>query len=200
MIYNINMKIQNDNNQIDVIIDEGSTVAAVLIPIVEIDGEQHILFEVRSNKLPDQPGDVCLPGGIIENGETALEAVIRETCEELCINENQIEDIQSAKIFHMPSLCMIPFVAKIKAYDFSFSKDEVGEVFIVPLSFFKNNEPEKHIVEWKRAPGEDFPYDKIVGGKNYRWRKQSQVEIFYEYSGHVIWGSTAKIIYYNLAK
>lgn len=187
-----------NNNPLNLIIDDESALAAVLIPLIEVNGKTHVLFEVRSSKLPDQPGDVCLPGGIIEEGETSKEAAIRETCEELCISESQISEVSQAKIFHAPSITIFPFFAKINPYDFTFSKEEVSEVFTVPLSFFKNTEPEKHMVEWQRTPGEDFPYDKIVGGKNYKWRKQTQAELFYEYEGYVIWGNTAKIIYYNL--
>lgn len=191
------MKICDCEN---LIIDEESALAAVIIPMIKVDGEDSILFEVRSSALPDQPGDVCLPGGIIEEGETAQEAAVRETCEELCIDKLHISEVTPAKVFHAPSITMFPFFAKINHYDFTFSEDEVSEVFTVPLSFFENTKPEKHMVEWQRTPGEDFPYDKIVGGRNYKWRKQLQAELFYEYNGHVIWGITAKIIYYNLRK
>lgn len=192
------MKKINNDNQIGVIIDDESVLAAILIPLIKVDGEDHVLFEVRSSNLPDQPGDVCLPGGIIEEGETAKEAATREACEELCIDESQISEVAPAKIFHAPSITIFPFFARINNYEFSFSKDEVAEVFTVPLKFFKNTEPEKHMVEWQRTPDEDFPYDKIVGGRNYKWRKQFQAELFYEYGGHIIWGNTAKMIYYNL--
>ena len=39
---------------------------AVLVPLIEKDGEFHILFEVRSPKLKSQPGEVCFPGGAVE--------------------------------------------------------------------------------------------------------------------------------------
>src|SRR5699024_7104932 len=58
--------------------------AAVLLPLVEVDGETHILFEVRSNKMRRQPGDICFPGGRVEEfDETKLATAIRETSEEL---------------------------------------------------------------------------------------------------------------------
>ncbi len=36
---------------------------AVLLPLVEVNGDVHILFEVRSLKMRRQPGEVCFPGG-----------------------------------------------------------------------------------------------------------------------------------------
>ena len=65
--------------------------AAVLIPILIRDGKYHVLYEVRSAKLKTQPGEVCFPGGRIEQGETPGEAAIREACEELCITRDQME-------------------------------------------------------------------------------------------------------------
>jgi 8-oxo-dGTP pyrophosphatase MutT (NUDIX family) len=44
--------------------------SAVIIPLVEINGEINLLFEVRSKRLKSQPGDICFPGGQIEIGET----------------------------------------------------------------------------------------------------------------------------------
>ena len=53
------------------------TFFSVLVPFVEMDGEIHILYEIRSQVIPTQPGEVCFPGGAIEPGETAREAAIR---------------------------------------------------------------------------------------------------------------------------
>lgn len=190
----------NSIDNINLIIDDESALAAVLIPLIEVNGEPHVLFEVRASNLPDQPGDVCLPGGMIEEGESPEEAAIRETSEELCIDKSQIEDISPAKVFQSPSITIFPFFARLKNYSGTFSNDEVSEVFTVPLSFFETTKPEKHMVKWNRTPDEDFPYEKIVGGRNYKWRKQQQAVLFYEYEGHVIWGNTARIIYYNFRK
>ena len=35
---------------------------AVLVPIVETDGEAELLFELRSSHIDRQPGEVCFPG------------------------------------------------------------------------------------------------------------------------------------------
>ena len=40
--------------------------SAVLIPLVQVDGEWSVLFEVRSSTMRTQPGDICFPGGRID--------------------------------------------------------------------------------------------------------------------------------------
>ena len=193
-------KILIQNEMPGVIIDEESKVSAVIIPIVIKDGEPNVLFEVRASSIPDQPGDICFPGGIIEEGESPRQAAIRECCEELCITEDQCQIIGPSILYHAPAMSVFPFIAELKDYQGTFSKSESAEVFLVPLSFFKENEPERFKIEWKRKPIDDFPYDRIVGGKNYKWRRHIQSDLFYNYQGKDIWGITAKIIYYSLVK
>ena len=41
---------------------EKDKVSAVLIPLIKKNDGYHILFEVRSNKLSQQPGEICFPG------------------------------------------------------------------------------------------------------------------------------------------
>ena len=45
---------------------------AVLVPLVEREGKLHILYEVRSQDMRRQPGEVCFPGGRIELDHTCL--------------------------------------------------------------------------------------------------------------------------------
>ena len=70
-----------------------SSGAAVLIPLVEGATNVQIVLELRAYDLDVQPGEVCLPGGRIEQDETPWEAAVRETCEELLVAPEQIEII-----------------------------------------------------------------------------------------------------------
>ena len=56
--------------------------SAVCIPLVETPDGYSVLFEVRSPNIMHQPGDICFPGGNMEDGETPLECALREMEEE----------------------------------------------------------------------------------------------------------------------
>ena len=58
---------------------------AVLVPLVEQNGELCLLYEVRARTLRRQPGEVCFPGGLMEKGESPEDCALRETWEELAI-------------------------------------------------------------------------------------------------------------------
>ena len=67
---------------------------AILVPLVERDGELFLLFETRARTLVGhQPNEVCFPGGRVEPGETPRETALRETMEELLLPEDQIRVI-----------------------------------------------------------------------------------------------------------
>ena len=153
-----------------------------------------MLFEVRSNQIPDQPGDVCFPGGAVEAGESYEEAAIRETCEELLISPDQIELIGASDIMHIRNMIIYPYVGILTDYKESYSQKEVAEVFRVPLNFFRTTVPDSYLVEAMAQPEEGFPYELIQGGRKYQWRVLKTEELFYQYEGHVIWGLTARML------
>ncbi len=176
------------------IISEGwSHTAAVCIPLVEAGGETCLLFEKRSEEIDQQPGDVCFPGGAVEEGETPREAALREMTEELLVSPGQIELLGPGDTLAADSVRVYSFVCRLRDYDGRFGRDEVAETFTVPLSFFLENEPKAYTVEWEPCFGEDFPFRKIHGGRDYRWGRRAMTVLFYEYRGRVIWGMTAKM-------
>ena len=71
--------------------EEDMKRCSVLIPVVNIDGEDNIIFEIRNNKLNSNPGEICFPGGAIEEGETPKEAALRECFEEIGLGEENLD-------------------------------------------------------------------------------------------------------------
>lgn len=178
--------------------EETAFRSAVLLPLVRVENEWHILFEVRSSKLNKQPGDISFPGGRIDREDASpLAAAVRETAEELRIEENRIQVVGALPpLVNSTSFVMYPFVGMVD-YDpaaHSFSEDEVAEVFTVPLPWLLSYEPYRHIVPVKPSPGEDFPYEKIVNGREYQWRTRSMEQWFYDYENRTIWGLTARVL------
>lgn len=169
--------------------------AAVLIPLYNEEGEEYILFEKRALTLRKQPGDICFPGGKIEEGETPYACAIRETAEELNVKESDIRIIgEMDYIITHGGIIMYSFAGEIKEFPENPSKDEVHSIIKVPLSFFINNEPVKYDMEIGPHLKEDFPFHLIRGGKDYKFAKSYIPQYFYEYNGEIIWGHTARLI------
>lgn len=175
---------------------------SVMAPLVEIDGELHLLYEVRAAGLRRQPGEVCFPGGAVEKGETKKQCAIRETCEELGLRRKDVRVLAELDVLLTYSnFTMYPFLGTIpydRIDETKFSKNEVQEIFYVPLKFFLENEPFIYKMDVLPDIREDFPFEMLNVDNGYNWRKgKSQIPI-YQYEGRVIWGLTA-IITHNLA-
>ena len=192
------LKNQLNENQSLFIGEETAFRSAVLIPLVQVDGEWHILFEVRSFTMRKQPGDISFPGGRIDPSDsTPLAAALRETHEELGVDPKTVTLVrQLSPYIASPAFVVYPFVAIID-YDqiiHSYNKEEVEEVFTVPVKWLLNYEPYMHLVSVEPTPSSDFPFEKIVNGAQYQWRTRSIEEWFFDYEKYTIWGLTARIL------
>ena len=182
----------NKKNHPPLLISENDLIQnAVTIALTE---DNQIIFEIRSETIAHQPGDICLPGGRVESGESPEEAVVREITEELLIDQSQIKIIAPVSIFVTGGLEIHVFLCRIYDYRDTYQTDEVTSILRVPLSFFLETKPEIHEVSWKPILPDDFPFDRIYSGKNYTWREKVSKIRFYEYNGHTIWGITARIM------
>ena len=180
--------------------EEDAFRSAVMIPLVEKDGELHVLFQVRSYTMRKQPGDISFPGGKIDaTDDSPLAAAIRETHEELGIAHSDIHVIaELSPYIASPSFIVYPFVGILSVDDFHINEAEVAELFFVPLRHLLSYEPYVHLVDVAPQPGEDFPFEKIMNGAQYQWRSRKMEEWFYDYDRYTIWGLTARILKYFL--
>ena len=169
---------------------------AVLCPFVEIEGQTHLLFEVRAAGLR-QAGEVCFPGGRMETGESAAECAARETEEELGIPASEIRifaesDFQAGQ----DGLMMRATLGEISPAGLAAMKPseaEVAEVFTVPLEFFLHTPPELYTYELVPLLPEDFPYETIGIPRDYKWQQGGETVPVYPWEGHPIWGLTGRI-------
>ncbi|KEI04620.1 CoA pyrophosphatase [Clostridium botulinum] len=169
--------------------------SSVMILLIEEEGEIYLVFEKRALSLRKQPGDVSLSGGAIEDGETPKDAAIRETFEELNINKEDFEFIGEMDYLITPFNSIIyTFVGKITTDVIYPNKNEVDHIFKVPLKFFIENKPQKYEGMIKQHYKDDFPFNLINGGKNYKFSSKTYYQYFYKYNEYVIWGFTAMII------
>lgn len=183
------------SHQVSLIESEECRKAAVCIALLFTEDGPEIILEVRSARLGEQPGDISLPGGMIEPGETTQQAACRELEEELEVTVGQYELITMLDIMHTGNLLIYPFLVVVKDYHGTFNASEVEDIFTVPLRFFMQEEPEIYEIQLEVKAPENFPFHKIHGGRKYGWRKRTEKVLFYDYQEYCIWGITAKLIH-----
>lgn len=170
---------------------------AVLVPLLEDADGLRLLFEVRSPGLK-QPGEVCFPGGRAEDGETAEDCALRETCEELSIPPSEITLLGKPDfLVHQRGFLLQPVIGLIRPAGVSAlrpSPAEVAEVFTVPADFFRSTAPELYRYALEPRVPESFPYEAVGISPDYPWGG-GQVDVpVWRYEGHAIWGITARIL------
>ena len=175
--------------------DRYKNAAAVLLPLLDVDGERHLLFEHRSKTIEVQPGEVSFPGGMHEEGESIEETAVRETAEELLLAPAQIKVVGALDPVPGVGRIVYPFVGALSSYEGTYSKEEVDHVFTVPLAFLKAYVPRASYTETVIRPAPDFPYELIPGGRDYPWHTGRTPVYFYEYGDEMIWGLTARILH-----
>lgn len=170
--------------------------SAVILPLVRSSEGYQVLFEKRSMDLRHQPGEICFPGGGIEDNDAGpMEAAIRETCEELGLVTTDIEMICPLDIVVSPFNAIIyPFAAFILDADRININSEVEEIIPIPLDYLLHKPPQIHQLLVSIQTTEDFPFHLIPQGHNYPFRKINYPQIFYQYEGTVVWGLTAQIL------
>ncbi|WP_297282070.1 CoA pyrophosphatase [uncultured Anaerococcus sp.] len=167
---------------------------AVFIPIIKVEGKDHILLEVRSQHIA-QPGEVSFPGGRVEDGESFKDAAIRETMEELLLDRSDIDYMGYS------SMILSSSYRHIKAFYGRINKnieeikynEEVESIFCVDIDYLKENQPIMYSTPYKMDFPEDFPFEKIPNGRDYKFIMGSNEMYFYD-TNPVIWGLTAKLL------
>ncbi|WAA11018.1 NUDIX hydrolase [Fervidibacillus albus] len=171
----------------------------ILVPVLKKGEELHILFEVRSHNLRRQPGEICFPGGQMENTDKHPEETARrETVEELGISFEQIGQVYPLDYMIQPieGRIIYPFVGFVTIDgELRPNKLEVADTFTVPIRYFLERTPDTFTVDFHPVPEDRFPFHLIPGGKQYPWQKRTVKEHFFYYDDYVIWGLTANILH-----
>ena len=168
---------------------------SVTIPLIETEEGLSLLFEVRSSKLKTQPGDICFPGGRIEESETPYESALREMEEEIGISSAKMLG-QFDTLHEFSGHTLYTFVAELPPGSLdkiNLNEEEVEEVFTVPLSFFKENPAKTYDIDVVSDVSE-FPYEETGISPDYEWRKGKNLLPLYRYKDKIIWGITARIV------
>ncbi|AXR79246.1 NUDIX hydrolase [Natrarchaeobaculum sulfurireducens] len=158
-------------------IDDQPYDAAVLAPIVDRDGEDHLLFTRRADHLGEHPGQMSFPGGGAEpTDDTLLATALREASEEIGLEPDEAEVVgQLDDIRTVTEYAVTPFVAHVPDREYERDDSEVAEIVTLPLSGLLD--PDNF--EYERR---DHPYYGDI------------VVHYFHVDGYTVWGATGRIL------
>jgi 8-oxo-dGTP pyrophosphatase MutT (NUDIX family) len=151
--------------------------AAVLIALGHARGEAALLLTMRSHLVEHHKGQISLPGGVVEPGESPLDAALRETSEEIGVRAQDVTVLGALDEEEtvVSGFMLTPFVGSIPyPYPLRVSPAEVHRVLEVSIRTLLD--PQNIRAElWDQ------------GGV-------SRLMYFYRVGTDVVWGATARII------
>lgn len=168
--------------------------SAVLLPLIEIDGEVHVLYEVRSQHV-SQAGDSSFPGGRVEEGESFEEAAVRETMEELNLDRDNIKVIGEIDYIVNQHVRIHCFVGEIIDVEVSEIKPnlEVEQIYTIPLDYLLRNKPAYFKVGFDPIFEEQFLQELEREQKRYNLTNMKEKIPYYQIKTHSLWGFTANL-------
>lgn len=149
--------------------------AAVLMGITDR-ADPGFLMLHRPSNMRSHPGQVALPGGKIDPGESPVEAALREANEELGIRESDVRVIGTTDVYRTGSGFEITPVLGLVTANIEIKPNpaEVAQWFEAPVEFVLD------------------PANQIRRPVEFQGRTHEIIEIIWQ--GHRIWGVTGGII------
>ena len=151
--------------------------AAVLILLYPLNNNWYFYLTKRTKTVEHHKGQISLPGGMLEKGESSQKAAIRETYEELGIKPHGIKIIGALTPFYIPvsGFNVFPFVGWIaECPKLEIQSKEVSKVFTPSVSSLMSPQNKKI----KRSTMLD-----------------QRIEIpFFELKHEMVWGATSMIL------
>ncbi|CAH2093167.1 unnamed protein product [Euphydryas editha] len=126
-----------------------SATAAVLVPLCSINEVPSLLYTVRSAYLKSNSGQISFPGGKTDNNETPTETAMRETREEIGLLPKKINiwgcgPTLPGKNYKIMITPVVGCITDLRENDLTLNKNEVSEVFAVPLEELCNSKNQYH--------------------------------------------------------
>jgi len=84
------------------VVPEDCRRGAVLLLLFPIDGQAALLLTKRGVGLPNHAGQISLPGGAVEDGETIEEGALREAQEEVALDTRGVRVLGRLTALHVP--------------------------------------------------------------------------------------------------
>ena len=126
---------------------DGSSPAAVLIPLQYHDDDWNVILNVRSQTVGQHQGEVAFPGGKLEQSDPdMLACALRETWEEMGVRPEDVDVLgRLDAVLTRTNFLVWPAVGTIShPYDFTVDAREVAEVIEIPLRRLLDGEAVRH--------------------------------------------------------
>jgi 8-oxo-dGTP pyrophosphatase MutT (NUDIX family) len=158
-------------------IREALIPAAVLVPLIDVDGEVLMLFTQRADHLSAHAGQVSFPGGTVDVGDASLAATaLREAEEEIGLSAQAVRVLgRLPQQTTVSGFAVTPIIGALAATTvLTPNPKEVAAVFHVPLAHLWDES------QWSR--------ETLQRGE------QRFITDAIHYEGYHIWGATARMV------
>jgi len=151
--------------------------AGVLIAVYPRDGALHFLLTRRTDDVDKHKGQISLPGGKQEDGESLLDTALRETREEVGVTIDAAAVLGMLSPVYIPptGFLITPYVAAVPDRPrFAVMHREVAELIEVPLAAL---------------------FDPTIVRREMWMLRGVDVEVpFFQIGPHKVWGATAMVL------
>ena len=136
-----------------------------------------IALTVRASGLARHPGQISLPGGATETGETLAQAALREAAEEIGVDPASVRILGELTPVHVlvSGFTLHPIVGITdRRPDFHPAPDEVEEILEVSLDDLRDASRIRQGTRIREGVAVEYPYFDLLG--------------------HQVWGATAMVL------
>jgi 8-oxo-dGTP pyrophosphatase MutT (NUDIX family) len=155
---------------------ESRLAAALLLLYPHQDGPA-VALTVRASGLTRHPGQISLPGGATDPGETLTEAALREAAEEIGVVPSTVRILGELTPVHVlvSGFTLHPVVGVTdRRPDFTLAPGEVDEVLEVSLEHLRDASRIRQGTRIREGVAVEYPYFDLLG--------------------HQVWGATAMVL------
>ena len=159
----------------------GAHTGAALLLVYPHQGGFQVPLTVRGSEMRNHTGQVSLPGGRVDEGETIEMAALREAAEEIGVDPEAVQVIGRLTPIHIP----------------------VSGFILHPVVGVTNARPAFHPAEWEVARIIEAPVARLCDpGIVMREGRTRQIDgepieidvPFYDIDGEKVWGATAMVL------
>ena len=160
---------------------DGARDGAALLLVYPHDETLHIALTVRGTGLRNHTGQVSLPGGRVEEGETLEAAALREATEEIGVDPATVEVLGRLTPLHIPvsGFLLHPIVGHTSMRPaFQRAEWEVARIIEAPVSLLADPAIVKREIRTRVVKGQSIDVDVP----------------YFDIDGEKVWGATAMVL------